>query len=185
MATGPETRSGAIGITGGARGIGAALSLELARRGFTVGCLTRGARVPEGAPASMIGVECDVSDDASLHRAVDTLAARAGGLAGFINNAGIHNEGPSESIAMADFDRLMAVNSRAVFVGCRAAFPHLKALPEKEAGAETLGSGVGMMGTKPRAPAISQNWARGTPMEARSMSMARPASWRLPPGGGL
>ncbi len=118
---------GAIGITGGARGIGAALSLELARRGFTVGCLTRGARVPEGAPASMIGVECDVSDDASLHRAVDELAQRAGGLAGFINNAGIHNEGPSESIAMADFDHLMAINTRAVFVGCRAAFPHLKA----------------------------------------------------------
>lgn len=120
-------RTGAIGITGGARGIGAALSLELARRGFVVGCLTRGARVPDGAPASMIGVECDVSDDTSIHKAVDTLAERAGGLIGMVNNAGIHHEGPSESIDMADYDRLMAINSRAVFVGCRAAFPHLKA----------------------------------------------------------
>jgi len=118
--------SGAIGITGGARGIGAALALELARRGLTVGCLTRGARLPEGAPASMLAVECDVADDTSIHRAVDELARRAGGLAGMINNAGIHNEGPSESIDMADYDALMAINARAVFVGCRAAFPHLK-----------------------------------------------------------
>ena len=122
----PDTTRGAIGITGGARGIGAALALELARRGFVVGCLTRGARLPEGAPPSMLAVECDVGDDASLHRAVDALAARAGGLVGMVNNAGIHNEGPSETIPMADFDALMAVNMRAVFVGCRAAFPHLK-----------------------------------------------------------
>jgi len=120
-------RKGTIGITGGARGIGAALSLELARRGFTVGCLTRGARLPEGAPDGMLAIDCDVGDDASIHRAVDELAAQAGGLIGMINNAGIHNEGPSEAIPMADFDLLMAIDMRAVFVGCRAAFPHLKA----------------------------------------------------------
>src|SRR5438105_1207011 len=96
-------RNGAIGVTGGARGIGAAISLELARRGFTVGCLTRGARVPEGAPPSVLGVECDVSDDTSIHRALDDLAKRAGGLVGLVNNAGIHSEGPSEAIDMADF----------------------------------------------------------------------------------
>lgn len=120
-------RSGAIGVTGGARGIGAAIARELARRGFTVGCLTRGARLPEGAPKSMIAVACDVTDDVSIHRAMDELAQRAGGLAGLVNNAGIHSEGASEAIDMADFDTLMAVNARAVFVGCRAAFPHLKA----------------------------------------------------------
>jgi len=119
-------RKGAIGITGGARGIGAALALELARRGFTVGCLTRGARLPEGAPASMLAIECDVADDAGIQRAVDTLAARAGGLIGLVNNAGIHKEGPSATLDLADYDSLMAINARAVFVGCRAAFPHLK-----------------------------------------------------------
>jgi NAD(P)-dependent dehydrogenase (short-subunit alcohol dehydrogenase family) len=127
MAARPGTRAGAIGITGGARGIGAAIALELARRGFTVGCLTRGARLPEGAPETMVAVECDVTDDTSIHQAMDALAARAGGLAGLVNNAGIHSEGPSEAIDMADYDALMTVNARAVFVGCRAAFPHLKA----------------------------------------------------------
>jgi NAD(P)-dependent dehydrogenase (short-subunit alcohol dehydrogenase family) len=118
---------GAIGVTGGARGIGAAIALELARRGFTVGCLTRGARLPDGAGPTMLAVACDVDDEAGIHRAVDELAARAGGLIGLVNNAGIHNEGPSATIAMADYDALMAINARAVFVGCRAAFPHLKA----------------------------------------------------------
>jgi NAD(P)-dependent dehydrogenase (short-subunit alcohol dehydrogenase family) len=120
---------GAIAVTGAAKGIGAAIALELARRGFTVGCLTRGARLPAGAQASerLIAVECDVADDASVTRALDGLAARAGGLRGLVNNAGIHKEGPSDTIAMADYDALMAINARAVFVGCRAAFPHLKA----------------------------------------------------------
>ncbi len=120
--------AGAIAVTGAARGIGAAIARELARRGFTVGCLTRGGRLPEGAEATarMIAVDCDVSDDASIARALDELAARAGGLRGLVNNAGIHKEGPSDAIAMADYDTLMAINARAVFVGCRAAFAHLK-----------------------------------------------------------
>jgi NAD(P)-dependent dehydrogenase (short-subunit alcohol dehydrogenase family) len=123
------SKPGAIAVTGAARGIGAAVALELARRGFTVGCLTRGARLPEGAAAAaehLIAVDCDVADDASIAHALDTLAARAGGLRGLVNNAGIHKEGPSDAIAMADYDALMAINARAVFVGCRAAFPHLK-----------------------------------------------------------
>jgi NAD(P)-dependent dehydrogenase (short-subunit alcohol dehydrogenase family) len=121
--------AGAIAVTGAARGIGAAIARELARRGFTVGCLTRGARLPEGTEASarMIAVDCDVSDDASIAHALDELAARAGGLRGLVNNAGIHKEGPSDAIAMADYDALMAINARAVFVGCRAAFAHLRA----------------------------------------------------------
>ena len=120
-------KAGAIAVTGAARGIGAAIALELARRGFTVGCLSRGARLPDGAGATMIAVDCDVADDASIVRALDELAARAGGLRGLVNNAGIHKEGPSDAIAMADYDALMAINARAVFVGCRAAFQHLKA----------------------------------------------------------
>jgi len=122
-------KAGAIAVTGAARGIGAAIACELARRGFTVGCLSRGARLPDGAEATerMIAVDCDVADDASIARALDELAGRAGGLRGLVNNAGIHKEGPSDAIAMADYDALMAINARAVFVGCRAAFAHLKA----------------------------------------------------------
>ena len=118
---------GAIAVTGAARGIGAAIAHELARRGFVVGCLTRGARLPDGAPASMIAVDCDVGDDASVHRAMDELAQKAGGLRGLVNNSGIHKEGPSATLDIQDFDDVMAINARAVFVGCRAAHPHLKA----------------------------------------------------------
>src|SRR5579862_8898637 len=96
-------RQGAIAVTGAARGIGAAIALELARRGFSVGCLSRGARLPAGADKTMIAVDCDVADEASITRAVDTLAARAGGLRGIVNNAGIHKEGPSDRVALADY----------------------------------------------------------------------------------
>jgi NAD(P)-dependent dehydrogenase (short-subunit alcohol dehydrogenase family) len=125
-----EAKQGAIAVTGGARGIGAAIALDLARRGFTVGCLTRGARLPEGAApdlaARLVAIECDVGDEASLMRATASLAERAGGLRGMVNNAGIHKEGASATIALADYDDVMAINARAVFAGCRAAYPHLK-----------------------------------------------------------
>src|SRR6185369_17908111 len=50
---------------------------------------------------------------------------------------------------------------------------------------ERAGSGASMIGKKPCARAMSQNLASVTPIEERSMSIARPASCILPPGGGL
>lgn len=115
----------AIAVTGASRGIGAAIALELARRGFTVGCLSRKGAGPEHMRC--IPLACDVTEVDSIRSAFAALAERAGGLGGLVNNAGIHLDGKSHELASGVFDEVMDTNARAVFVACREAYPHLEA----------------------------------------------------------
>jgi len=119
-----------IAVTGASRGIGAAIALELARRGFTVGCLTRKGQGPEVAEAAefasrFVNVACDVTDEASVRDAFARLAGKAGALDGLVNNAGIHLDGRSHELPVATYDKVMATNATAVFVACREAYRHL------------------------------------------------------------
>jgi NAD(P)-dependent dehydrogenase (short-subunit alcohol dehydrogenase family) len=124
-------RTGAIAVTGASRGIGSAIVVELARRGFTVGCLSRRGKSPEGvevdaAVASrLIHEVSDVTDEESVRRGLDAVARRAGGLRGVVNNAGIHQKGPSAELPTTEFDAVMRTNATALFVVCREAYPHL------------------------------------------------------------
>jgi NAD(P)-dependent dehydrogenase (short-subunit alcohol dehydrogenase family) len=119
-----------IAVTGASRGIGAAIALELSGRGFTVGCLSRQGRLPESRQVAkdagrLLGVACDVTDEASLKAALAQLASEAGGLHGLVNNAGIHLEAPSHQLETAVYEKVMATNATALFAACREAYPHL------------------------------------------------------------
>jgi NAD(P)-dependent dehydrogenase (short-subunit alcohol dehydrogenase family) len=119
-----------IAVTGAGRGIGAAIALDLARRGFTVGCLTRKGQLPETSDAKQyagrfVTAACDVNDELSLKAAFAAVAVQAGGLHGLVNNAGIHMDGPSHEIPLASYEKVMATNATAVFSACREAYPHL------------------------------------------------------------
>jgi NAD(P)-dependent dehydrogenase (short-subunit alcohol dehydrogenase family) len=121
-----------IALTGASRGIGASIAVELARRGYTVGCLSRKGNGPERevAPdiaARFVNVACHVDDEASIRAALATLAERAGHIDGLVNNAGIHLDGKSASFETANFDQVMDTNARALFVACREAYPYLRA----------------------------------------------------------
>jgi len=120
-----------IAVTGASRGIGAAIAVELARRGFTVGCFTRKGMVPgtEGLSRKvaerLVGCRCDVTDETSVRRALAELTARSGAINGLVNNAGIHLAAPSHEMTTETYEKVMAVNATAVFAACREAFPHL------------------------------------------------------------
>jgi NAD(P)-dependent dehydrogenase (short-subunit alcohol dehydrogenase family) len=124
---------GVIAVTGGNRGIGAAITVELARRGFAVACLSRRGGRPAlagedpAAAARIVGQACDVTDEASVRRAFAGLLEAGHHLRGLVNNAGIHLYGPSDRFATSDFERVMATNATAVFVAAREAYPHLVA----------------------------------------------------------
>jgi NAD(P)-dependent dehydrogenase (short-subunit alcohol dehydrogenase family) len=124
-----DTRT--IAVTGASRGIGAAIAIELARRGFTVGCLTRKGAGPETGKVArsdaqrLINCRCDVTDGASVRRALTELAAKSGAIHGIVNNAGIHLDAPSHEMTTEAYEKVMAVNATAVFGACREAFPHL------------------------------------------------------------
>jgi NAD(P)-dependent dehydrogenase (short-subunit alcohol dehydrogenase family) len=122
---------GIVAVTGASRGIGSAIARELARRGVTVACLSRGGRGPEDAPAdpaaagALLPVACDVTDEARVTRVLDDLAARPEGLGGIVNNAGIYQTAPSAGLALADFEATLRTDVLGVFAVCRAAYPHL------------------------------------------------------------
>ena len=120
-----------IAVTGASRGIGAAIALELARRGYTVACLSRRGAGPEGDAAAaskdrFVNHACDVNDEASVRKVFTELAADAA-LYGLVNNAGIHLDGASHELDTATYERVMQTNATAVFTTCRAAYPHLVA----------------------------------------------------------
>ena len=121
----------AIAVTGASRGIGAAIALELARRGFRVGCLSRkgagieNAAVPPELAGRFVNLACDVTDEASTRKALAAFADAAGGLNGLVNNAGIHLDGPADRLETSVFETVMKTNATAVFTTSREAYPHL------------------------------------------------------------
>lgn len=120
---------GAIAVTGSSRGIGAAIAIELAARGFTVACLSRGGGLPERASpgGNFIRAQCDVTDEASMRAALAAVAKEAGGLRGLVNNAGVHRETKSSALTTADFEDMMRTNATSVMMVSREAYPYLKA----------------------------------------------------------
>jgi NAD(P)-dependent dehydrogenase (short-subunit alcohol dehydrogenase family) len=98
-----------IAITGGARGIGAALAAELRDRGAEPVTLD----IADGAD-----VHCDVSDAG----AVETAFAGIGRLDGLVNNAALLvGRKPSDELTVEEWDRMFAVNVRGSFLCARAA----------------------------------------------------------------
>ena len=124
---------GAVAVTGASRGIGAAIALELAQRGWRVGCLSRKGLGPEDREVAanleprLERHALDVTDEATARDVFAELAGGEGGLAGLVNNAGAHAEGPSHEFTTDDFAHVMAVNVTAPFALSREAYPHLLA----------------------------------------------------------
>jgi 3-oxoacyl-[acyl-carrier protein] reductase len=121
-------------VTGGSRGIGAAIAVRLAEDGADVvltyerdedSAAAVVARV-EAAGRRALAVRVDCADVEAVTAAVDEAAAAFGGLDVLVNNAAVFQVGPLEELGSADFDRTMAVNVRAPFVATRAAARHLR-----------------------------------------------------------
>lgn len=111
---------GQIIVTGGSRGIGAAIAVDLERRGWCCACLSRSGRAPAG-----YGVACDMTDEAAVADAVASVAAK-GPIAGLVNNAGVHVATPSAELSGAEFERSIRLNATAVIVAAREVYPHLR-----------------------------------------------------------
>jgi len=126
-----STQQKAIAVTGASRGIGAAIAVELATRGFRVGCLSRKGTgietlpLPPDLAGSFVNVACDVTDEVSAREGLAKFAQAAGGLHGLVNNAGIHLDGPSDRLETSVFETVMKTNATAVYTTCREAYPHL------------------------------------------------------------
>ncbi len=107
-------------VTGGSRGIGRAIALELGRAGASVVVGYRGGKEEAESVASEIGgqaVHADVSDAASARALVES----AGDLDILVNNAGITRDGLLARMSDEDWRDVIETNLSAMFYTCRAA----------------------------------------------------------------
>lgn len=117
-------------VTGGSRGIGAAIVRQLAGDGFNVASTyqhqkTQADEVLSGLPGEHRSFQADAKDPKALSRTVQQVVQEFGQLDVLVNSAGIGIMKPLEQLTLDDFDALIQVNVRAVFAAVQAAVPHL------------------------------------------------------------
>ncbi|UBM07298.1 SDR family oxidoreductase [Cupriavidus metallidurans] len=120
-------------VTGGSRGIGAAVVRRLAREGAAVAFTYQSSGAVAQALAESIqaaggrarAYHADAADAAAVTRAIDAAAADFGKIDILVNNAGVLFLGPVDTFPLEDFDKTLAVNVRAVFVAAKAALAHM------------------------------------------------------------
>ncbi|MBI1692057.1 3-oxoacyl-ACP reductase family protein [Methylorubrum sp. DB1722] len=131
--TQPPTGKVAL-VTGGSRGIGAAIVRRLSQDGaavaFTYAASANRAETlvanlaASGAPVTAL--KADSADPDAVRGAVQATVERFGRLDILVNNAGILVPGTVDEISLADFDRQVAVNIRAPFVAAQEAARHMR-----------------------------------------------------------
>ncbi|HZR37621.1 MAG TPA: SDR family oxidoreductase [Nevskia sp.] len=122
-------------ITGGSRGIGAAIVQRLARDGAAIAFTYKGSAAQaqalaagiETAGGRALAIQADAGDAAALTGAINQAAHHFGKIDILVNNAGVLLLGSVEGFSLEDLDRTLEVNVRAVFVASKAVLPHMGA----------------------------------------------------------
>ena len=115
-------------VTGGGRGIGAAVARALSAAGARVAVTARTrseiARVASGLPGAL-AIPCDVSKEDSVRKMAAEARRRLGRVDILVNNAGIAVSCPVLSLTLADWNRHLAVNATGTFLCARAFLPDM------------------------------------------------------------
>ena len=121
-------------VTGGVGGIGAAVSRRFAAEGAAVTVADihdqRGDALVQDIRSSggdAVYVHLDVTDEKTWERVVEETVSCRGHLDVLVNNAGIYQRLTLESTSSEEWDRMLEVNAKSMFLGAKAAVPAMRA----------------------------------------------------------
>jgi 3-oxoacyl-[acyl-carrier protein] reductase len=120
-------------VTGGSRGIGAAIARRLAADGAKVAITyTKGAdaaasvvKAIEGAGGKAIAIQADATDAAAVKAAIEKIVAGFGGFDILVNNAGTAIPNKFEDATLEELNRVIDINIRGMFFATHAALKHM------------------------------------------------------------
>lgn len=140
-------------VTGGGRGIGAAIARALAAEGAaivlaarTIDRIEKMAAEIQKTGGKAWAVPCDVTDPASVHSLAQAAGRRAGVVDILINNAGAAHSAPLGKIALEDWNRVLAVNATGTFLCTQAFIPAM--LMRKKGSVVNVASVAGLAGAR-------------------------------------
>lgn len=130
-------------VTGGSSGIGRGIALEFAREGAHIvisdiqetplqgkyhekDVTTTTTQEVERLGVESLFIATDVSDERQVAVMIHNTIEHFGGIDILVNNAGIHIPGGSQDLLVSDWDKVVSVNLRGVFLTTKIAIPHLK-----------------------------------------------------------
>jgi NAD(P)-dependent dehydrogenase (short-subunit alcohol dehydrogenase family) len=145
-------------VTGGSKGLGAAMAAALASAGANLVLVSRSQAEAEAKAQEIagdfgvqaIGLQVDVTSEADAQRMVEATVARFDRIDILINNAGINIRGPIGDLSLAEFRQVQSINVDGIWLCCRAVVPHMK-----QAGRGkiiNLASTLGLVGLANRTP---------------------------------
>jgi len=120
-------------ITGGNRGLGLGIARALAEAGAHIVSIQLSRDTPDLAQAiaatgrDLLSLPLDITHEDAAQRALDATLTRFGRADILVNNAGVQRRHPADQFPLADFDRVIEVNLRAVFQFCQTFGVHMLA----------------------------------------------------------
>jgi 3-oxoacyl-[acyl-carrier protein] reductase len=122
-------------VTGASRGIGRAVAVAFARAGMDVAVNFRDREAEAGevrgeveaAGRRSLSVKADVARGADVTRLVETVEAKMGPVDILVNNAGVSLSRPFDKLTEEDWDEIMAINLKSVFLVTQAVLPGMRA----------------------------------------------------------
>ncbi len=162
-------------VTGAGSGIGQATAVSFAKEGAAVAVVDIDIEKAEATTAEIaelggdaLAIQADVASEADWIDVVARVKGEYGRINILFNNAGIGGDGkPLMELDAADWDRLMAVNLRGVFLGCKTTLPALIEagggaivnMSSSTAGWDTIHGGGAYMASKAGVSQITKNVA--------------------------
>lgn len=157
-------------VTGGAQGIGYAISKDLISHGATVYIVDLNPEVGEAA-ARTLGAHfktLNVTDSAQIETVFSEIVQEAGQVDVLVNNAGIVRNTPAENTPDAEWDTIMQVNLNGVFACCRTIGKHM--LERGQGSIINIASMSGIISNHPQPQAAYNTSKAGVIMLSKSLA---------------